>query len=536
MNTIDHAGAHEGGSRRQFLKLGASFAGAIGLGASAAGCSSGSTSSAGSPSTSSSSGGKPVSGGNLNVGLTGGSSSDTLDPNNWITNLDSTRCTALYDSLVIANKESQPALGLAEEITPENPSSWVIRVRDGIEFHNGKTLGADDVLFTLQRILNPQKPLEGIASIKPVDVANIKKLDSRTLRVPMTRPYSSFFNQLWGTFASFIVPVDFDPAHPVGTGPFKYESFTPGVHSVFTKNPNYWRGPGPYLDSLTIIDFPDVTSQINALESGTIDAAGGIPPNAVPSVKSNSSLKVVVAPTGAMVMIIMRVDKPPWNDVRVRQAMRLIINRKQLIDTAYSGYATYGSDVFGWGFADFDSSLHRDQDIDQAKSLLKAAGQEGLSATLVTAPAIVGMVETAEVFQQNAKLAGVNISISQESVTTFFGPGIYQRPFSENYNAANPYIVNATFDTLPYSPFSDTHFDDPTYTALYDEVNATTDPVKQQQLQYEMQQIDFNQGGYIIPAFYDNIDAYSSNVHGYYPYRTGLPVSNGFFAPMWMSK
>ena len=232
-------------SRRQLLKGGVGVAGAVGLGAIVAACGGGSSAA----SSTKSANAKPIMGGNLRVGLTGGSSADTLDPNSWLSDVDSTRCTALFDSLVIADKASQPSLGVAEEITAENPASWIIRVRDGVEFHNGKSLTADDVLFTFQRILNPKSPLEGSVSIEPIDLANIKKLDQRTLRVPMTRPYSTFFDQLWGTFASFIVPVGFDPKHPVGTGPFKLESFRPGQQSVFVRNPNYGAHPAHTLTS-----------------------------------------------------------------------------------------------------------------------------------------------------------------------------------------------------------------------------------------------------------------------------------------------
>jgi peptide/nickel transport system substrate-binding protein len=352
----------------------------------------------------------------------------------------------------------------------------------------------------------------------------------------MATPYATFFEQLWGTFASFIVPVGFDEHHPVGTGPFRFQSFTPGQQSVFVRNPNYWKPPGPYVDTLTIIDYEDFTSLENAMLANEIDGAGGLAPASIGSLKTAGNLKLVVSPTGSFVPILMRVDVAPWSDVRVRQAMRLIVDRPALIETAYDGYARVGNDVFGIGFADFDSSLQRHQDIAQARSLLKAAGHSGLSAQLITSPAIAGMVETGEVFQQQAKLAGVNIALSNEPVSTFFGPGIYHRAFSENYIAANPYLVNVGFETLPNSPFSDTHFDDPKYTKLYSEANATTDASLSREIQFEMQGIDFTSGGYIIPAFFDNIDVYADYVEGTHEYATGLPLSNGFFAPMWLNK
>src|SRR5256885_1719718 len=155
----------------------------------------------------------------------------------------------------------------------------------------------------------------------PIDVKGLKKLDSRTVLVPMTSPYGSFVDQLAYWYYLYIVPVGFDPKRPNGTGPFKYQSFTPGQRSVFVKNPNYWKPGLPYADSITVIDFSDGASLQNALTTGVIQAAGALEGAQIAVLKTASGVQTVTSKTGAITPFTMRVDQPPFNDVNVRQAM-----------------------------------------------------------------------------------------------------------------------------------------------------------------------------------------------------------------------
>ena len=117
---------------------------------------------------------------------------------------------------------------LAESITPNgNFTQWTIKLRQGVTFHDGKPLTAQDVLFTLNRILSNQ--LSGSIPLGPIDIKNTKAVDAHTVLVAMTKPYSRFVTQLAASWVYlYIAPVGFNPAKPVGTGPFMYQSFTPG--------------------------------------------------------------------------------------------------------------------------------------------------------------------------------------------------------------------------------------------------------------------------------------------------------------------
>ncbi len=510
--------------RRQFLR-GLAAAGAVaGSGSLLAACASGSS---GSPAASPA-GTARRRGGSLKVGLTGGSGADTLDPHKGLTYLDTARAQSLYQPLLQLNTSAQTELVLAEEISPHgSTSNWVIRLRKGITFHDGKPLTANDVIFTLQRIINGK--LTGSTPLGPIDVKGLKALDKYTVQVPMTRPYGSFLDQLSYWYYLYIVPAGFDPGRPNGTGPFKYQSFTPGQRSVFVRNENYWKPGLPYADTLTIIDFSDSASLQNALVGGVIHGAGALEGPQVAALAANANVRTVKSHTGAITPFTMRVDQAPFSDVNVRQAMRLLIDRQQLINSALDGDAVAGHDVSSPYDPSYDTSLHRVQDIAQAKSLLKKAGQENLTVELVTSPVATGTVAMATVLAQQAKAAGVTINLKQVDPATFFGPNYLHWTFSQDFYNYSPYLAQVAQSLLPSSPFNETHWSLPRYVSLYQQANATADPALRREIEHEMQLIDFNEGGYIIPAFIDALDAYSTRITGYSAARVGQPLSDFSF-------
>jgi peptide/nickel transport system substrate-binding protein len=511
--------------RRQFLRGVAATGAVAGAGGLIAACSSSSPTSSATATTAA-----PKRGGNLKVGLSGSSGADTLDPHAGLTYLDSVRAQALYQPLLQLNAHAQTELVLAEEITANTPTEWIIRLHPGITFHSGKPLTAQDVIYTFRRIKTGNKgtSFAGGNALGPMDLAGLKTLDSRTVQVPFTSPYASFLEQLAYWYFLYIIPDGFNPAtqKPDGTGPFVYQSFTPEQRSVFTRNPNFWESGLPYVDSLTVIDFPDNTSLQDALITGVIHAAGDLDGPELSALGTVSGVTTVASRSGAITPFTMRVDQPPFHDVRVRQAMRLLVDRPQLIDSALDGYGVVASDVFSPYDPDFDHSLHREQDIPQAKALLKQAGHENLTVTLVTAPAGTGMVAMATVLAEQAKAAGVTINLSDVSSSTFFGKNYLSWTFSQDFYTYDPYLMQVSASMLPTSPFNETHTNSPTLNNLYARANATLNPSVRKQIEYEMQTFDFNEGGYIIPAYIDALDAYSTKITGYSSPATGLPLSN----------
>jgi peptide/nickel transport system substrate-binding protein len=476
----------------------------------------------------------PRRGGDLKVGLSGGSTSDTLDPHRGLTYLDTGRFEALYQPLVKLDKNAKVEYVLAESITPSNSlSEWVIRLRSGVTFHSGKSLTADDVVYTMHRIIS--NSFSGTSFLGPVDLKGVKAIDKLTVTVPMTSPFGSFVDQLaGGWYYLYVVPSGFTGKTPDGTGPFAYQSFTPGQRSVFVRNKNYWKTGLPYVDTLTINDFSDNTAVQDALTTNVIHAAGQLDPPQMAALANTPGVKTVASRTGQFKPFTMRVDQAPFNDNNVRQAMRLLVGRQQMIDSALAGFGVVASDVFAPYDPDFDGSLHRQQDIPQAMFLLKKSGHENLSVTLTTSPIATGMVAMATVLAEQAAAAGVTINVKQVDPGTFFGPNYLSWTFSQDYYSYAPYLnqVAQSFEGSS-SPFNETHLNDAHYNSLYRQANATSNLSTRKEIEYEMQQIDFQQGAYIIPTFMDTLDAYSEKIAGFGTAAVGESLSGWDFEHFW---
>jgi len=510
----------EGFGRRRFLRGIAATGAVAGAGSLLAACSGGGTSS-GAAKNAVQASRSLRRGGDLQLGLSGGSSSDTLDPHKSLTYTDTSRLQSLYQPLAQLNAQAQVEYVLAESITPHGSlSDWIIRLRPGVTFHDGKAFTADDVIFTFQRVYN--NGFTGKFGLGPIDLKNTKAHDKLTVQVKMTRPFASFAEQLAAFWYNlYIAPASFNPAKPNGTGPFIFQSFTPGQRSVFTRNPDYWKPGLPYVDTLTIIDFGDNTALQDALVTGVIHGAGALDGPQIASLATTSGIKTVVSHSGEIVPFTMRVDQPPFNDVSVRQAMRLLVDRPQLIDSALDSYGVVANDLFSPYDPAFDHSLVRASqgDIPQAKFLLKKAGQEGLTVSLTTSAVATGTVAMATVLAAQAKAAGVTPG-------TFFGPDYLRWTFAQDYYNYYPYLSQVAESMLPGSPFNETHTGNPQYTSLYNQANATASPSLRKEILQEMQRYDFSEGGYIIPAYIDVLDAYSDNIIGYTAGKVGQPLSN----------
>src|SRR5215212_6100293 len=321
--------------------------------------------------------GAPKPGGNFRLGVTGGGAKDIMDGQNITTKPDQARLVSGFETLLEFDDEYQlQTTGLAESVEADNPQQYTIKLRDGITFQNGKPLTADDVIYSLQRIGTEGNGLTGFAATATMDIKNLKKMDKRTVRLPLLSADSTIPLTL-ASYTFGMVPEGYeafsgDASTQIGTGAYILKSFTPGQESVHERNPNYWRSGQPYFDTVTITDFSDATAQVNGLLGGQIDAMTDVPAAQVATVEGKGA-KVLNSKTGGWIPICMAIDMPPFDDVRVRQAMRLIVDRQGMIDQILSGYGFEGNDLYAPFDAGYASDLpQREQDIDQAKSLLKA--------------------------------------------------------------------------------------------------------------------------------------------------------------------
>lgn len=481
--------------------------------------------------------GPPVAGGAISVGIVGGSAKDTLDAHSPVTHPDEARAIALYATLMTYDTDHKLIMALADSVEPnEDGTAWTVKLKDGLKFSDGRPLTSEDVAATILRITDPKDPKSGATSFATLDRDKIEKPDEKTTVFHFTEPFAIFPDSI-AQYSAGVVPTDYDPAKPIGAGAFMLESFTPGQQSVMVKNPNFYQPERPYLAKLTLIDFPDDTARVNALLGGQVDAIDQLPLGQIKVVEANPQLKVLESKTGSWLPFTMRVDTKPFDDVKVRQAMRLIVDRKQMIDQVLGGHGAIGNDLY----APFDQCFNKDlpqreQDIEGAKKLLAEAGASNLTVELVTSPAAAGLVEAATVFAQQAKAAGVTVNLNKVDPGVFYGDDYLKWTFSQDFWFTRDFLPQANNSGFTTSPYNETHWDDPEWTKLVNKAKATIDVTERCKLVQEAQKIEFDRGGYIIWGFPNNIDAYSTKVHGLVPDKSGIPLTSYNFAQVWTTK
>jgi peptide/nickel transport system substrate-binding protein len=478
----------------------------------------------------------PKKGGALRAGFVGGGTAETLNPFLGVTPIDEGRIQNLYDPLVLSNADLSRSPGLALEWNPNKTSTvYEVKLRQGVVFHNGKSFGADDVIYSIQQMA--KKGSAGVPFVSNIKLGELKAINKHLVRITLKTPDAD----LAGNFVyynTWIVPAgQTDYKKPVGSGPFKFQSFTPGQQSVFVANKDYWVTGKPYVDSLKIVAISDNTARLNALLSGQVDAMAQLPTELAKAHAATGDMTVLVAPSPQAMMFYMDTTKAPYTDARVTLAMKLLVDRKALVSGAIGGYGTVGNDIVGKGLPFYDASLpQREQDIDKAKSLLKAAGQEKLTVELSTSDIFPGFVEAATLLKQQAKAAGVTINIKNVASNSYYNPSLayLKMPFAETQWPVNSLKFFYLQALAPDAPYNETHWKSAPWSALLAKAISAPNKGAAQGYWNQVQKIQYDKGGYINWTNADWVDGLSKKVQGLKPSAAGA-LGNYRFLDAWLS-
>ena len=521
-------------SRRGFL-LGAAGITALGATGLLSACSSGSGSSPSSSTASAAAalpGGTPVRGGTFTLGVLTQGSEENLFPGTAIPNPDCARDYALYDLLFYpsAGHNLYPLVpGLALSAEPNADATvWTFKLRDGVQWHDGKPFGANDVVYNIKTLWSdPNKNYSSSFLAGLVDFKGVKAVDNLTVQIPLVTP-SAQFPTIFAWFNFGVLQEGATAAstakNPIGTGPFKYQSFTPGQKSVFVRNENYWQEGKPYVDTLVIdSSFTDSNAMLNALLSKQINLLASPALQQVRQQMSAKQVQILQSPSASNTYAFgMRVDTGPFADNRVRQAFKLMTNRQELINGALGGFGSVGNDLQGPNTQFFDTSLKSDYDVDKAKSLFKQAGVAGTTYTLPTANVLPGMIESSTIWAQQAKAAGINIQLKVLQPGNYWtsAGGAYTRPFCLQIAQALPSLTGQYRSLIQQNaPYWDTHWGQQrpggsAATSLILAAEAATDSAKAAGLWQQVQREQFDQGGYVVWGWLPYIDFAANNVRG----------------------
>lgn len=474
-------------------------------------------------------GGTPKKGGTFTVGVISGGQEENLFPGTAVGTPDFVRDYTLYNLLFYLGEHITPLVpGLALSAEPNKDATvWTFKLRDGVTWHDGKPFGADDVVYNFRALWSSATAnfssgfLTGL-----VDFKRVRKLDRLTVEVPLNMAAAQFPT----IFAYFDFPVVQNGAtpkstakNPIGTGPFKYVSFSPGSQSVFKANPDYWESGKPYVDELVVdSSFTDNNAIFNALLSGKINLFPTLPLVTAREQLSSKQVQILASSFAAeSYMFLMRVDKGHFADNRVRQAFKLLVDRQAMIDGAWAGFGTPAYDLLAPGTQYYASDLKVTQDVEKAKSLFKAAGVLGETFVLPTSDFLPGMVESSTILAEQAAAAGVKVVVNTTSAATYFTPagGFLTRDFGmEVDQPVGSLLVAYLSEYTLGSPYPDTHWGKQAGGAadekLISRAIAATDPTQAAELWRQCQLQQFNQGGYLVWGNLPYVDAASTNVRG----------------------
>ncbi len=514
-------------SRRRFLAAGGAALTASGLLAACGG--GGAATTAAGPQQQDA--GTPRRGGRLRVGMLGSGRTETYNPARAASPIDALHMMCVYDHLVrvAPDYKTEPGLAVGWEHN-RDATVWEVSLRKDVVWHDGKPFTADDVIYSLRAMADLAH--HGYSSVANVRVRDLAKRGQHIVQVPLKQPDARLFDYF--TAALFMTAIVQDGAkdfsRPVGTGPFKLQSFTPGRQSVLVANSDYWESGKPYLDELRITSIDDDTARVNALVDRQVDVCSPLP--FARAKAPGPGIEPLVGAPGGPHYFYMRCDQAPFDDVRVRQAMKLIADRQGLIDAAFSGYGAVGNDIAGKGLPFYDASLpQRVQDLEQARSLLKAAGRSDLRVTLQTSPFIGGIVEAATVFAQQAAEAGVTIRVERELPSAYFDPSVLylKMAFAQDLvpvSSLAQWYVNALKADGAQNL---SHWRNARSDALFARARAATDDAESQRLWNEIQRMQYDEGGNLIWCASQTVDGLGPNVAGIGGKGTGWAFPLGDF-------
>ena len=461
----------------------------------------------------------PKKGGKVKVAWDSTSAKDTMDPAKTLISLDLGRATFTYNRLVDVAPDGKlrPALADSWE-SNKTADEWVFKLRQGVTFHNGKTLTADDVIYTIRRVLDPNVGSAARAQLGDVDGNALKADDPRTLRIKLTSPNADL-PALMTLYHLHVVPDGYtDFSKPIGTGPFVCKSFEAGLNSIHVRNPNYWRGDGkPYLDEIEAIGIPDPTARFNSLVAGDIQAMTKLDASLLARAKTMQGIDVLSVPGPSHATYPMRSDAPPFDNNDIRLAMKYAIDRKKILELAYAGQGVVGYDH---PVPSFDPYFCADiplkpYDPDKVKFHLKKAGAENTVFELYTATSIQGGVDAANIYAEMANKAGAKIKVVQAPADGYFNSIWMKKPWAMSFWWGRPTadsVMSVTY--LSDAKWNEGAWKNPKFDQILKEARGLTDVAKRKQLYCDAQRILADDGPTVIPVFSNWLDAKSPKLKG----------------------
>ncbi|UWQ93460.1 ABC transporter substrate-binding protein [Rhodobacteraceae bacterium M382] len=448
----------------------------------------------------------PKRGGMLTAGIGHGSATETLDPGLFSAGFLIPLGLGMngYLTAIDANSNVQPSLAESWEASPD-ASVWTFNLRKGVEFHNGRSVSADDVIASINHHRG-----EGTTSAAAPLLAGLKDVrkDGPQTVVFELESGNADFPAILSDYHIAILPATqsgIDWASRIGCGAYQLKDFQPGVSAHLTRHGNHWNSDVAHVDEWRLLVILDATSRSAALMSGAVDVVDKIDPKTAKLVGRNPAVSVHSVAGTQHYSFPMLTDVAPFDDNNIRQAIKWGIDRQELVDKILLGYGRMGNDhPIGAGQRYFNNELEQKTfDPDKAKFFLKQAGLTTLDVELTTADAAFsGAVDAATLISNSAAKCGINVTVQRTANDGYWSEVWTKKPWCASYWAGRP--VEDLMFSLAFksgvawneSRWTHEHFD-----SVLEQARAELDTSKRAEMYGEMQDIVANQGGVAIPMF-----------------------------------
>jgi peptide/nickel transport system substrate-binding protein len=417
---------------------------------------------------------------------------------------------------------------LAESWKPNADGSlWTFMLRKGVKFHNGKTLNADDVVATMDRLADPKNSSNALSAFAGVlSKGGTRKVDDLTVEFHLDAPNGNFpYYVSSDNYNAVILPADYAGDYEksfIGTGPFKFEKYTPKVGSSFVRNDDYW-GPKAVPARTQFNFYDDIQPQIIALQGHQVDVIVQVPVLQGAALLNNPDVNIISLRSSAHTQVHMRTDMAPFTDKRVRQALGLCLDRKKIVAGLFRGRADLGNDSpFAPVFPSTDTAVaQREKDIAKAKELLAAAGfADGFKVKLTTEK-FIEIPDYVTVIQDAAKAIGVSIDLNVESQDAYYGKAVFgQSDWLDSVMGATDYGHRGVPNVLMTAPltsagtWNSAHFKNKDYDSLVGQYIAALDLGTQRAAAGKIQALLLDESPVIFSYFYNFLTVTAKNLGG----------------------
>ncbi len=449
-----------------------------------------------------------------------GTSLSTLDPGRTTTGEE-----YIYDNLVFSGLTRtrvdlavEPDLAESWDYTSDL-KSWTFHLRRGVKFHDGREFVAEDVIKTFERVLDPKMVSPIRTNYEMID--RMTAPDTHTVRFDLKYPYGGFAD-IMSDRQIKIVPHDHLaelPTKPIGTGPFMFKSYTPGDRMILVRNPTYWEAGMPRLDSVELRVVPEISVRVAALEAGDIDVIWELPPEQAKAIAAKPGVRVQSVATASWDAAIMNNATPPFNDVRVRKAFNLAVDKRDVVELTLGGEGAPTHSPIPPTHPFFNKDLPITKaDPAAARQMLAAAGPpHGLTVPVIVPAGRAIREKLGVTLQQLAKPGGFNLEVQRVPFARYNAEVSGKAPLY-----IDGYFARPTVDTATYPFFHSTGswnlrtflYKNPEVDAVLEKARLTGKPEEQKPLYLTMQKYMVDDPpGYMAYAI-NFICAYRTAVQG----------------------